>query len=91
MARINLRRKRSGPLDLRFSIAAGAAADTNIAVAGIKRGDGLVAVIHVADGAEAALLKGDLVAETNITSDGNIQVDTTVTTGDQLLVIWVKR
>lgn len=89
---MNLRRKRSGPLDLQFTVVAGAAINTNIAVAGIKRGDGLLAVLEFQDTAGVTVgLTANRVAETNITSDGNVQLTTTVTTGKGLLVIWVKR
>jgi hypothetical protein len=84
---MNLRRKRSGPLDLQFTVVNGAAANANIAVTGIKRGDGLLAVLREA----AGVLTSDLVAQANITSDGNIQLTTQVTTGEKLLVIWSKR
>lgn len=84
---MNLRRKRSGPFDLQVSVVAGAAINTNIAVTGIKRGDGLIAVLREA----AGVLTSDLVAQTNITSDGNIQLTTQTTAGEKLLVLWAKR
>jgi hypothetical protein len=63
-------------------LVAGAAANTNIAVAGIKRRDLLLSVIENAAGTLT-----DRTATTSITSDGNIQC-TVDTTGDQLLVYW---
>ena len=65
-------------------VVAGAGANTNIAVAGIKRKDALVAAIEVP--ASAALV--DRTSATSITSDGNIQC-TAATTGNQLLVSYV--
>lgn len=68
----------------------GAEPDTNIAIAGIVTTDELVSVVRLDLGAEEKF-KGaeDLTAEANITSDGNIQLETTVTTGDKLLVTYV--
>lgn len=78
--------------EIMFSVVAGAAADTNIAISGITRRDGLLSVIRLNKDATAANIDlDDLTSEVAITSDGNIQVDTTVTTGDKLLVIWAKR
>jgi hypothetical protein len=64
-------------------VVAGAAANTNIAVTGIKRGDYVLSVIEVP--ASAALV--DRTSTVSITSDGNIQ-STAATTGNQLLVFW---
>ena len=63
----------------------GAAATTNIAVTGILAIDTLISVIEVTV-TTAALV--DRTAEASITSDGNIQLSTTDTTGDCLLVLW---
>ena len=65
-------------------VVAGAAANTNIPVSGLKRRDALVAAIEVP--AAAALV--DRTSATSITSDGNIQC-TAATTGNQLLVSYV--
>lgn len=62
----------------------GAAADTNIPVAGIKLGDLLDSVVeHDATSA----LPTDHTANAKITSDGNIQVSVTTAT-DPLTVRW---
>lgn len=64
------------------ALVSGAAVDTNIAIAGIKTTDEIVAVHHYTAGTSLA----DVTSEANITSDGNIQLDTTDTSGDQLIV-----
>lgn len=66
-------------------LVAGAGANTNIAIAAIRRGDILTKVIEVP--AAAALV--DRTAVASITSDGNIQL-TAATTGNQLLVFWLR-
>lgn len=72
------------PAVLKQVIVAGAAADTNIAITGIKKNeDQLVSVIEVP--ASAALV--DRTATTSITSDGNIQC-TASTAGNQLIVTY---
>lgn len=72
---------------LKFAVVAGAAADTNIAVAGITTSDTIRAVVRF-HGAGTDVTDVSLVTDAAITSAGNIQVDTTVTTGSKLLVIW---
>lgn len=67
-----------------FAQVAGAAADTNIAIAGIKTTDELTAVIELATSTNDPT---DQTATTSITSDGNIQC-TNATTNDVLLVFW---
>jgi hypothetical protein len=103
MAKMNFlkraQRASGKPMELMFSVVAGAAINTNIAVSAvsgvtgatetIKRGDGLLAVIDFQDTAGGtAGVVGDRVGETSITSDGNIQLTTTNTTNHGLLVIW---
>lgn len=61
---------------------AGADHDVNIAIAGIKVGDTLIAAVNLADGV-------DLLSDMAITSDGNVQNDTIDTTGDVVLVTWL--
>lgn len=74
---------------LKFTVVAGAGAATNIAVAGIATEDTLVAVIRLDRDATAANINmSNLIAEASITSAGNIQNSTTVTTGDALMVVW---
>jgi len=62
----------------------GAAADTNIAVAGITTGDEIVSVIMFDTGVPSVVT-----AEASITSNGNIQLDTTDSTGNKLVVTWL--
>jgi hypothetical protein len=71
-------------------VVAGAAKETNIAVAGIKKGkDSIVSVVRFDLAAEGKLEDvGGLTADASITSDGNIQLKETVTTGDKLLVTY---
>lgn len=72
------------PPTQKTTLVTGANANTNIAVAGIKKGqDALVSVIEVP--ASAALV--DRTAACSITSDGNIQC-TASTAGNQLIVFW---
>lgn len=71
------------PYKLKVKLADGAAADTNIAVAGIVAADRIISVIHNTAGVLA-----DLTSEAAITSSGNVQLADTDTTGDQLLILW---
>lgn len=66
----------------RTEVLAGAAADTDIAVAGIALGDKIGSAIEWAAGVPT-----DRTATTTVTSDGNIQCSV-ATTGDQLVVEW---
>lgn len=80
----------------KVAVVAGAAAVTNIPIAGILTGDALVGVVQfdlAADTGSSATGNKvqnvvDRTSEASITSNGNIQLSTTVTTGDVLLVIW---
>ena len=77
------------------TVVAGAAAATDVPVTGIKTGDRLMVVIKLdftlADGAPNTRTWDtvDLLSEASITSDGNIQLSTTDTTGAALLVSWL--
>jgi hypothetical protein len=72
------------PPQLKVAVVAGAGANTNIAIAGLVKGqDALLSVLEVP--ASAALV--DRTATTSITSDGNIQC-TASTAGNQLLVVY---
>lgn len=90
MAKYDIKRssaRASGrPLIPEFTIATGANINTNIAVSGINKEDGLLAVLREV----AGVLTDDLVAEAKVTSTGNIQVTSTNATGNKLLVIWLK-
>lgn len=90
------------PPELMFSVVAGTTANTNIAVTSphgsasggsvsIGREDGLLAVLEFQDTAGATVgIVADRVGEASVTSDGNIQLTTTNTTGKGLLVIWLR-
>ena len=66
---------------------AGATADTNIAIAGIKTTDELLFVWELATSTNDPT---DQTAASSITSDGNIQC-TNATDGDVLLIVWVSK
>ena len=74
---------------LKSSVVAGAAATTNIAISGIETTDKIVSVVRLDRDATAANINiSDVTSEASITSNGNIQLSTTNTTGDALLVLW---
>jgi hypothetical protein len=93
MAKGNVRklaaRATGRPLIPNFTVVAGAAVNTNIALTGAKGEDVLLAVLRFDVNAGNFADVSDVVAETAITSDGNVQLTTTDTTGDKLLVIWL--
>jgi len=62
----------------------GAAADTNIPITGIKKGDHLIIVL---ESAVTSALLTDRTAQTTITEDGVIQISVT-TASDKILVFW---
>ena len=74
-----------------------AAADTAIGVSGITTGETLMGVVKL----DFTLTEGapntrawdaeDLLSESSVTSDGNIQLDSTNTSGAALLVTWLSR
>lgn len=78
-------------LDIQVAVVAGAAANTDIAVAGITTRDALKAVFEYdPDGRAAGTGQVfNRTGEAAITSDGNIQLTTTNTTGHDLMVIWI--
>ena len=79
------------------TVVSGAAADTDIGVSGITTGDTLMGVVKL----DFTLTEGapntrawdaeDLLSESSVTSDGNIQLDSTDTSGAVLLVTWLSR
>lgn len=75
---------------LQFNLLAGAAADTNIAVTGIKTGDQILFAC-VFTTAAAIATAADLSSEVVILTDGNIQLTDTSTANNQILLIWNKR
>jgi len=74
-------------IGLQFSLLDGTTAVTNIAVTGIATDDTLIACLHISTAASIATM-ADILSEVEITSAGNIQLATTNTTSDQLLLIW---
>ncbi len=82
-------------LAFKFSVVNGTTANTNIAVSGINTQDRIVSVVKL----DFTLAEGgpntrtweasDLTSEASITSNGNIQLSTTNTTSEILLVFWI--
>ncbi len=82
-------------LAFKFTVVNGTTANTNIAVSGINTQDRIVAVAKL----DFTLSEGtpntrtweasDLTSEASITSNGNLQLFTTDTTGEILLVFWI--
>ena len=80
---------------LKFTVVNGAAANTDIAIAGIATADKIVGVAKL----DFTLSEGtpntrtweasDLTSEASVTSAGNIQLSTTNTTSEVLLVLWL--
>lgn len=68
------------------SVVNGTTAVTNIPVTGIKTTDTLQSVVMFAAGVPSAVT-----AEASITSDGNVQLSTTNSTGNQLVICWWDR
>ena len=91
MAQSKLRSRWTGRgVYLRGGFATGAAADTNIAMTGIRIGDEVVFAAEVVPPTGAgATLKTNLTAEIKITAANVIQCDTTNTTGNQVLILWL--
>lgn len=76
---------------LKTVVVAGAAADTNIAIAGIALTDTLLSVHrHIDSGATTTAAVVDHTAQASITSAGNIRVSvqTNVNAGDRLVVMY---
>ena len=79
----------AGATVLKSAVVAGDTAATDIPVTGILISDALAAVVRLNRDATAANINiVDVLSETSITSNGNIQLSTTNTTGDSLLVLW---
>ena len=82
---------------LRTTVVNGAAADTDIPVTAIVTGDTVLGVVKLdftlTDGTPntRAWDAEDLLSEASVTSDGNIQLTTTDTSGAVLLVTWLDR
>ena len=85
------------PGDFNTTVVSGGATDTDIAVSGIETGDALVGVVKL----DFTLTEGTpntrtwdaaaMLSEASITSDGNIQLSATDTSGAVLLVTWLSR
>ena len=73
---------------LTITRAAGATAATNIAIAGIATEDTLLAVIEFVTAGTGV---NNRTGEASITSAGNIQLSTTNTTNNFLLVFWYNK
>jgi hypothetical protein len=79
----------AGSTVLRTASAAGTTAATNIAITDIKTSDVLAGVFLLNRDATAANIDiSSVLSEASITSNGNIQLSTTNSTGDKLLVFW---
>ena len=76
---------------VRQSAALGANNNTDIPVAGIRTGDKLVGVVLLEYSSGSGWAVYDLLSEAVISSDGNIRLPQTITTGDALLVTWLAR
>jgi len=77
------------PVGAKYAVVAGADVDTNIAVTGIATTDKIIYCVRLNRDATAANINvSDVTSEVSITSDGNIQLDTTDTTGDTLMLHW---
>ena len=76
--------------DLQIEIVAGTTATTNIAVAGIQTHDDILYVAHISTTASVATIV-DITSEASVTSDGNIQLSTTDTSSDSLMVFWKRQ
>ena len=79
-----LRSRRMGRgTDLKWAVVSGAAANTNIAISGLRLDAQILAVIMVAAG-----VPSDVGSEVVIASAGNIQLTTTNSTGNKLMVMY---
>lgn len=77
---------------VKITVVAGTTSATNIAVTGIATEDTIVSCLRLNRDATAANIDiADVTAEANITSAGNIQLTTTNTTGDTLIVVWANK
>lgn len=80
--------------NLSFNIVAGAAADTNITLTGYSAagGDTVKSILRLVGAATTLTNITDLTAELQVGStDSTIQIATTNTTADKLLVVWYNK
>lgn len=79
-------------LEIKSALVTGGATATNLACAGIKRGDQVFLAL-VLEGSATLSASGAAIAiitsEASITTDGQIQFSTTTTTNEKVLVQWV--
>ncbi len=74
--------------NLQIDLLSGTTATTNIAVSGIATTDTIVACLHISTAATIGTI-ADILSEVSITSAGNIQLSSTNTTSDQLMLFWI--
>ena len=76
-------------VELKAAVAAGAAADTDIAVPGLGRRDVLVAVLELQPPTATSgnAIVADRVGQTTVVADGTIRISAS-TAGNQLLILW---
>jgi hypothetical protein len=94
MAKINAGVVAGGGVEVKQDLVAGAAINTNMALAGLswKKDPKFIGVVRLEGSATYAAPV--LIALTEVkkgTTDSTIQLSTTVTTGDLLLVTWIQR
>lgn len=70
---------------LTCAVVAGTTAATNIAITGLKTTDTILAVIH--EDGTTGVTQANLVAEASIPTAGNLQLSTTDTSTD-VLIVW---
>ena len=76
--------------NLQVALLEGDSASTNIACAGIATEDTVIAVLHFSTAASLATM-ALITSEVSITSAGNIQLSTTDTSNDHLLMLWIDK
>ncbi len=96
MAKLHSDALAGGGVELKSALVDGAAADTDIAVSGWswKKDPRLVACVKLEGTATYTAPVSIAVSELQrgaATPDGSIQLSTTATTGDKLLLIWAQR
>ncbi|MAH48911.1 hypothetical protein CMI37_23995 [Candidatus Pacearchaeota archaeon] len=76
--------------DVQIAIVAGDAATTDIAVAGSQTQDDIIFVAHISTTASVATIV-DITSEASFTTDGQMQLSTTGTGSDSLMVFWQRQ
>ena len=80
--------KARSSMNLRIDLIDGTTATTNIAVTGIATDDEIIFCGHISTKAAIATL-ADITSEVSVTSAGNIQLSSTDTSSDQLMLMWI--